>query len=170
MVGVGSDLVVEILSHNDTVYRVEEKVDDWLANGCSMVVTLTTMGVLSLCIAQDSRPQILRGNESFDGGDVVPGFRLPLSDILPKQLHNENSNLRIATCRRVARRADTIEGIARTFQERSDARYRRSVTLKVIAKMPSGPDLTRSRLSRWNAWRTSRIMRRAYNTITPVLI
>jgi len=42
----------QILSHNDTVYRVEEKVDDWLANGCSMVVTVNDNGVLSLCIAR----------------------------------------------------------------------------------------------------------------------
>jgi len=44
------------------------------------------------------------------------------------------------------------------FQERSDAVIVDPVTLKVIAKMPSGRTLTRSRPQPMDAWRTSRIM------------
>ena len=75
------DLVVEVVSPSDTVYRVEEKTEDWLTYGCSMVVVVSDRRRTVTVHRAGQSPHILRGNEILDGEDVVPGFRLPLSEI-----------------------------------------------------------------------------------------
>ncbi len=75
------DLVVEIVSPTDTHYRLEEKIDDWLTHGCRMVVVVSDRKRTVTVHRPGQSPRILRGNDVFDGEDIVPGFRLPLPEI-----------------------------------------------------------------------------------------
>jgi Uma2 family endonuclease len=75
------DLAVEVLSPNDTVVDVEEKTDDWLTLGCAMVVLVNDRRRTVTIHRPGVPPRTLRGDDVFDGEEVVPGFRLPLSDI-----------------------------------------------------------------------------------------
>jgi Uma2 family endonuclease len=68
------DLAVEVLSPNDRPGEVDEKVQEWLAAGTSLVwtvdpsartVTVHRPGVESITLPED---------QDLDGGDILPGF------------------------------------------------------------------------------------------------
>ena len=73
-------LAVEVISPTDRLTRVADKVQDWLEHGTRMVVVVnprnrtvqvrTTDGVIELTEA-----------DTLDGGDVVPGWSMPVADI-----------------------------------------------------------------------------------------
>jgi Uma2 family endonuclease len=75
------DLVVEVVSPGDTADEVEEKIEDWLNMGCRMVVAVNDRRRTVTVHRPGQPPRVLRGDEVFDGEDVVSGFRLPLSEI-----------------------------------------------------------------------------------------
>ncbi len=75
------DLLVEVVSPGDTADEVEEKIDDWLTMGCRMVVAVNDRRRTVTVHRPGQPPCVLRGEEVFDGEDVVPGFRLPLPEI-----------------------------------------------------------------------------------------
>ena len=75
------DLAVEVLSPGDTVFDVEEKTNDWLTLGCSMVVLVNDRRRTVTVHRPGAAPRVLHENDVFDGEEVVPGFRLPLAAI-----------------------------------------------------------------------------------------
>jgi Uma2 family endonuclease len=75
------DLVVEVVSPGDTADEVTEKVEDWLSMGCRMVVAISDRRRTVTVHRPGQPPRVPRGEEIFDGEDVVPGFRLPLPEI-----------------------------------------------------------------------------------------
>ena len=74
------DLAVEVISPNDRLTQVADKAQDWLEHGTSMVVVVnprnrtvqvhTIEGITSLTQA-----------DTLDGGEVVPGWSMPVADI-----------------------------------------------------------------------------------------
>lgn len=74
------DLAVEVISPNDRWSEVEEKVREYLAAGTRMVVVIDprrkTAFVRTLTSATD-----LTIDDTLSGGDVVPGWSLPLRDL-----------------------------------------------------------------------------------------
>ncbi len=75
------ELVVEIVSPSDSDADVREKIAMWLELGVSMAlevrpasqtITVHRPGVPALTLTDD---------DVLDGGDVLPGFSLPLSEI-----------------------------------------------------------------------------------------
>ena len=75
------DLAVEVLSPTDTVEAVEEKVDDYLAAGCPMVLVINPRR-RTLTVHRPGRdPVVLREADTFDAGEVVPGFRCPVAAV-----------------------------------------------------------------------------------------
>jgi Uma2 family endonuclease len=75
------DLVLEVVSPGDTADEVAEKVEDWLNMGARMVVAISGRRRTVTVHRTGQPPKVLRGEEVFDGEDVVPGFRLPLPEI-----------------------------------------------------------------------------------------
>jgi Uma2 family endonuclease len=75
------DLAVEVISPWDKNYEVDEKVEDWLNAGTSLVWVVNPR---RKCVTE-FRPgvpeQILTEADTLDGLDVVPGFRCPVKDI-----------------------------------------------------------------------------------------
>jgi Uma2 family endonuclease len=77
---VAPDLAVEVVSPNDTVYEIDEKVREfldagvplvWVVNPDQRTVAIHRAGGVSV---------ILRENDEISGEDVIPGFRCRVGD------------------------------------------------------------------------------------------
>ncbi|MDW8214072.1 MAG: Uma2 family endonuclease, partial [Roseiflexaceae bacterium] len=74
------DLVVEVVSPHDLYADVDEKVTDWLDAGARMVVVVNPRK-RTVTVYQASAYAILHEDDVLDGGEVVPGWRLPVAAI-----------------------------------------------------------------------------------------
>ena len=75
------DLVVEVISPNDLYTEVEEKVADWLQAGTRMVIVVNPRRRNVKVHRAVNEVQVLTEDDVLDGGDVVPGWALPVRDI-----------------------------------------------------------------------------------------
>lgn len=75
------DLAVEVVSPGDSFSEVEEKVFDWLDAGCRMVVVVNPRKRTTTVFRSRSEIVVLTESDELDGGDVVPGWRLPVRGI-----------------------------------------------------------------------------------------
>ncbi len=75
------DLAVEIISPNDRYTEVYEKVDEWLAAGAGMVVVVNPRNRTATVRAPGTNPVILNEGDTLEGGEVVPGWQMPLAEI-----------------------------------------------------------------------------------------
>ncbi len=78
------DLAVGVVSPNDSAEEVEEKLADYRKAGVLLVWVIYP----SACVAQVHRskgpPSYLLEDDELSGEDVIPGFRCPLREILPR--------------------------------------------------------------------------------------
>jgi Uma2 family endonuclease len=75
------DLAVEVLSPDDRVGEVEEKVSEWLAAG-SIQVWIVSPRLRSVTIYRSlSEIETLTENDILDGGEIVPGFQISIAGI-----------------------------------------------------------------------------------------
>lgn len=79
------DLAVEVISPSDSYSEVEEKVEAWLDAGCRMVVVVNPRNRTLKVYRTRTKIAVLTADDSFDGSDVVPGFRLPVGQIFPER-------------------------------------------------------------------------------------
>ncbi|MDP9349630.1 MAG: Uma2 family endonuclease [Gemmatimonadota bacterium] len=75
------DLAVEVVSPDDAYTVVEEKVFDWLSAGCRMVVVVNPRKRTATVYRSRSDIVVLTEEDVLDGGEVVPGWRLPVGQI-----------------------------------------------------------------------------------------
>ncbi|MYB95668.1 Uma2 family endonuclease [Candidatus Poribacteria bacterium] len=75
------DLAVEVISPGDTYAEVAEKVEEWLAAGCTMVWIINPRRETVEVYRSNEDFAILRGTDTLDGGDVVEGFQCLVQDI-----------------------------------------------------------------------------------------
>jgi Uma2 family endonuclease len=72
------ELVVEVVSKNDTDYEIERKINHYKQVGVKLIWVVhpvsQTVGVYNL--ANGMVPQIIGGGGELDGEDVLPGFKL----------------------------------------------------------------------------------------------
>jgi Uma2 family endonuclease len=74
--------VVEIRSDSQTRESQRRKALAYIKHGVKMVV-LVLPGESVEVYRPGAEPLILSANDTLDGGDVLPGFKLPLNRILP---------------------------------------------------------------------------------------
>ena len=74
-------LVVEVISPGDTYAEVEEKVFDWLNSGTKTVEIVNPRKRSLTVYRSPSDITALTGDGALDGGEVVPGFRIPVREI-----------------------------------------------------------------------------------------
>jgi Uma2 family endonuclease len=72
------DLAAEVVSPNDRYTEVEAKVRDWLAAGARLVLVVDPVTRTARSYQDAPQPEVLDATGSLDGGDVVPGWRMPL--------------------------------------------------------------------------------------------
>lgn len=75
------DLAVEVLSPGDSYTEVEEKVFDWLAAGACMVVVVNPRHRTATVYRSRTDIVVLTERDTLDGGDVVPGWTMPIQEI-----------------------------------------------------------------------------------------
>jgi Uma2 family endonuclease len=82
---VAPDLVVEVVSPNDKAEELQEKLTEYFQAGVRLVWVIYP--VLSQVIAFESLRKMrgLLREDDLDGGDVLPGFVLPLSKLFPEE-------------------------------------------------------------------------------------
>jgi len=74
------DLAVEVKSPDDSLSKLREKAAYYLANGARLVWLVYPKKRLVIVLTPDSE-EILTEDDTLDGGDVLPGFTLPVRDI-----------------------------------------------------------------------------------------
>ena len=75
------DLAVEVVSPGDRPSDVLAKVQDWLSAGCRAVWLLDPAHRIVAVYDDRKQATTLTSSEELTGGDVVPGFRLPIAEI-----------------------------------------------------------------------------------------
>ena len=74
------DLAVEVISPNDRLMEVAAKVADWLEHGTRMVIVVNPRNKTVQVHTSDGVIELTEA-DALDGGDVVPGWRMPVADI-----------------------------------------------------------------------------------------
>lgn len=79
------DLAVEVVSPNDIYTHVDEKVDRYLSDGVRLVWVMNPR-TASVRVHTGSTIQSARLTEehTLDGGDLLPGFQLPIKEIFTR--------------------------------------------------------------------------------------
>jgi Uma2 family endonuclease len=75
------DLAVEVLSPDDRAGEVLAKVQDWLAAGSAAVWVIDPKTRTVSAYRGRSSVAVLAGHDVLDGGDLLPGFSLPLAEL-----------------------------------------------------------------------------------------
>lgn len=75
------DLAVEVLSPNDSASQVLDKVNDWLGAGCRAVWVVDPQKRAVNAYHSDGSFAVWSDRDQLDGGEVVPGFHLAVSEI-----------------------------------------------------------------------------------------
>lgn len=76
-------LAIEVLSKTNTAAEMRQKVKEYFESGSKLVwlVDPPTKTVAVFETASETPERTLREHESLDGGEVVPGFTLPLGEL-----------------------------------------------------------------------------------------
>lgn len=75
------DLAIEVLSPSDNPVGVQRKVRDYLDAGAKLVWVIASEAKMATVYRADGSARLLREEEALDGEDVLPGLRIPLSDL-----------------------------------------------------------------------------------------
>ena len=76
------DFVAEIVSPNDKVSEMDKKIDQYLTDGVRLIWVIDPQRRKAVVYAPDlEQPIHLAGDSVMDGGDVIPGFQIPLSKL-----------------------------------------------------------------------------------------
>jgi Uma2 family endonuclease len=75
------DLAIEVVSPSDSYAEVEEKVFEWLEAGTLMVLVVNPRRRSVTVYRSLADIIVLTQNDALDGGDVVPGWTMPVRDI-----------------------------------------------------------------------------------------
>jgi Uma2 family endonuclease len=79
------DLVVEVVSPNDTVYELEEKLDGYRKVNVPLVWVINPKSRNVRVHRANGSVSDLHENDELSGEDVIPGFRCPITEILPRR-------------------------------------------------------------------------------------
>jgi Uma2 family endonuclease len=75
------DLAIEVLSPSETESRLREKLDDYAVSGVSAVWVVDPRAQTVTVINRRSSERELHLGDVLDGGDLLPGFALPLDEL-----------------------------------------------------------------------------------------
>lgn len=79
------DLVIEVVSPNDRFSEVNEKIDLYRADGVRLIWLIDPQRqTVAVYTPEHELPDIKRLDDSLDGGDVLPGFTLPVRQLFPE--------------------------------------------------------------------------------------
>jgi Uma2 family endonuclease len=80
---VAPDLVVEVLSPGNSGFEVDEKLDEYLAAGVSLVWIVNPDRKTIHVFRADGTNRRYRASEVIENEPLLPGFRLPIPEVFP---------------------------------------------------------------------------------------
>jgi Uma2 family endonuclease len=83
-VPIAPDLVVETRSPSDRLTDLRNKMRRWLDFGVCRALLLDPQQRTITVYAPDAEPVTLTAADTLEGGDVLPGFALPLDRLFPE--------------------------------------------------------------------------------------
>jgi Uma2 family endonuclease len=76
------DFVIEIISPNDTLSDVDEKVDAYLADGVRLIWLVDPQRrKITICAPDRESPVVVKSDSVISPGDILPGFELTVSKL-----------------------------------------------------------------------------------------
>lgn len=76
------DLIIEVLSPGNTIDEIDGKLGDYFENGAKLVWVIHPLQHYALVYRCAHEPQqLLKGEDTLDGEEVIVGFRLPIADL-----------------------------------------------------------------------------------------
>jgi len=78
------DLAVEVLSEGNTKKEMERKLRDYFEAGVRLVWLINPKTQSAEAYTSPTRKRKIGKDQSLDGGDVLPGFRLPLKKLFER--------------------------------------------------------------------------------------
>jgi Uma2 family endonuclease len=80
-VDLAPDLVVEVVSPNDTASEIQTKVDEWLQAGSRLVWVLYPSTRSVLTYQPDGAARVLHAEDTLTGESVLPGFACRVGEL-----------------------------------------------------------------------------------------
>jgi Uma2 family endonuclease len=78
------DLAVEVVSPNDTAEELDEKLEDYERVGIPLVWVIYPRSRKVMIYRADGSIHRAREEDELSGEDIIPGFRCPIREILPR--------------------------------------------------------------------------------------
>jgi Uma2 family endonuclease len=76
------DFVVELISKSDRLATLQQKMEEWVANGCRLAWLISPKDERAWVYRADGTVSAVTGfDQSLDGEAVLPGFTLPLEPL-----------------------------------------------------------------------------------------
>ena len=75
------DLAIKVISPNDKAMDLQEKIDGYLRGGSRLVWSVFYSKMHRVIVHTSVGSRTLHENDTLDGGDVLPGFSLPVREI-----------------------------------------------------------------------------------------
>jgi Uma2 family endonuclease len=82
------DLAVEVLSRGNTKAEMDRKLREYLESGARLVWMIDGKQRTIRVYEGPGRPRVLRDGDVLDGGDVLPGFELPVTQLFDQALRD----------------------------------------------------------------------------------
>ncbi len=86
------NLATEVVSPNDKVEEVEEKIAEYFQAGVQLVWVVLPMRKKIYVHSSRTQVSMLSKNDTLDGGTVVPGFHLALAELFPEMIEPAVAN------------------------------------------------------------------------------
>jgi Uma2 family endonuclease len=77
------DLAIEVASPSNSLSHIQQKVLDYFEGGTRLVWVIDPQSRTALAYDSTSDVTLLREHDTLTGGEVVPGFEIRLSALLP---------------------------------------------------------------------------------------
>jgi Uma2 family endonuclease len=83
-VRIAPDLAVEVISPGDSAEQLETKLDDYQKAGVPLIWVIYPRARKARVFRLDGSDIALGEDDELSGEDIIPGFRCPLREILPR--------------------------------------------------------------------------------------
>jgi Uma2 family endonuclease len=78
------DLAIEVLSKSNTIREIQRKIREYFEAGTRLVWIVDPQARTVEVYTRQDRSKLLTESQTLDGGDVLPGFTLSLSDLFAR--------------------------------------------------------------------------------------
>ena len=75
------DLAVEVISPTDTLYDLDEKIEEYMASGVTLVWAINPKRRTVTVYRPGASPEMLGENNQLDGRPVLPAFQYPIAKL-----------------------------------------------------------------------------------------